>query len=143
MAKKLGNDYRIWVEGPTAGTYNTIQGQQSITPDRSTTTIDLTTKDDAPYGSSAPGLISVGYTVAGIASLPDTTGFTYVEGKYKSQTPVNFQIRKGGAAGTTTDAVFQALCYITDLSVSFPQNGPVTYSLKIAAAAAPTIDTLA
>jgi hypothetical protein len=35
VAKKLGNDYRLWIESATPGTYNMIKGQQDLSINRS------------------------------------------------------------------------------------------------------------
>jgi hypothetical protein len=143
MAKLLGNNYRLWVETATPGTYAMILGQQSISTSRAASTIDTSTKDDFPYATAAPGLFAYDVTLTGIATLPDTTGFSFVETKFKAQTSWKFQIRKSGAAGIASDAVFECLCNILELAPSYPQNGTVAYTLKLTLATAPTIDTLA
>lgn len=56
MAKKLGNDYRLWIEGSTPGTYAEIKGGTTLKISRQAGQIDTSTKDDFPYGSQAPGL---------------------------------------------------------------------------------------
>ena len=56
MAKKLGNDYRLWIESATPGTFNEIKGGTSLKINRQASTIDTSTKDDFPYGTQAPGL---------------------------------------------------------------------------------------
>lgn len=141
MPKLLSNDRRLWVETATPGTYAIVKGQQSLSKARSANTIDTSTKDDAPYATTAPGLFDYSITLNGIADLPDAAGFTFVETKFKAQANWKFQIRKGGAAGLTTDAVFEGLCNILDLPVDYVQNEAVKYTLKLGLAAAPTIDT--
>jgi predicted secreted protein len=142
MAKLLGNNYRLWVETATAGTYAYIKGQKGMSNARSANTIDTSTKDDGVYGTSTSGQFDWTLTLAGIPDLPDATGLTFVDSKYKAQVPWKFQIRKGGQAGTTTDAVFEGLCNIADLSIDYGDNAPVGYSLKLTLAAAPTTDLL-
>lgn len=143
MATKLGNDYRLWVESTTPGTYNLVLGQQSLSYGRTANTIDISTKDNTPYAASAPGLFDVSVTLDGIADLPDTTGFTRVETLFKAQTATKFQIRKGGAAGADADKVLAATFYILDFSVDFAQNDAVKYKLALGLASAPTTDALA
>jgi len=143
MATKLGNDYRLWVESTTLGTYNLVLGQQSLAYGRKANTIDISTKDNTPYASSAPGLFDVSVTLDGIADLPDTTGFTRVETQFKAQTATKFQIRKGGTSGTDSDKVLAATFYILDFSVDFAQNDAVKYKLALGLASAPTTDALA
>lgn len=142
MAKKLGNDYRLWVETATTGTYAMIAGQQSLSYTRSANPIDTSTKDDFPYATTAAGLFEGGITLEGVADLPDANGYTRVETKFKAGTPVNFQIRKAGASGTTGDAVFTGECNILELSPNFGQNDSLKYTLRLGYADAPTTDAL-
>ena len=142
MAKLLGNSYRLWVETATPATYALIKGQQSLTTSRSAGTIDTSAKDDTPYSTSAAGNFNYTIDLAGIADLPDATGFTFVDTKYKAQVPWKFQIRKNGASGVPGEAVFEGLCNIVDLSPSYGQNEAVKYSLKLTLASAPTTDLL-
>jgi len=144
MSQKLGNSYRLWIESGTPGTYNLVAGQQSLSYDRKSNTIDSSTKDNAPYGTTAPGLFDVSIKLDGIADLPDANGFTLAETNFKSQTSKKFQIRKGGASGNgTTDVVFEALCNILSFPISYGQNDMVKYSLELGLATAPVTDALA
>ena len=59
MAKKLGNDFLLWIESTTPGTYNLVKGQQALSISRDAGSIDTTTKDESGYGTSAPGLKSL------------------------------------------------------------------------------------
>ena len=142
MAKLLGNAYRLWVETATPGTYAIIKGQQSMSTPRSASTIDTSTKDDTPYLTSAAGNFNYQIDLSGVADLPDATGYTFVDTKYKAQVPWKFQIRKNGATGVTGDAVFEGVCNIVDLTPNYSQNEPVKYTLKLTLASAPTIDLL-
>jgi hypothetical protein len=102
VAKKLGNDYRLWIESATPGTYNEIKGGQELSVSRSAATIDTSTKDDFPYGTSAPGMRQLSVPFSIIPNLPDATGYTRFEtvANAATATPTNFQIRKGGSAAT-------------------------------------------
>lgn len=143
MATLLGNNYRLWVESSTPGTYNMIAGQNGLSYDRKANTIDVSTKDNAPYGLTAAGLFEVSVKLDGICNLPDANGLTRVETQFKAQTATKFQIRKGGASGTGSDVVFEASCYITGLPLEYGQNDAVKYSIELGLAAAPVTDTLA
>jgi hypothetical protein len=145
VAKKLGNDYRLWIESATPGTYNEVKGGQDLSVTRNGATIDTSTKDDFPYGTSAPGLRQLSIAASLIPNLPDATGYTRLETQAEatSSTPINFQIRKGGSAGSGTDVVLAGSFYITDFNTSFGQNDAVKATFTLVAAAAPTTDVLA
>lgn len=143
MAKLLGNNYRLWIESTTPGTYNQIAGQQSLSISRSSNTIDISDKNNSPYALSAPGLFDVTIQLEGLADLPDATGFTRLETQFKAQATTKFQVRKGGTSGVDADKVFEASCNILELSISYAQNGAVSYTCRLGLAAAPTTDTLA
>lgn len=142
--KKLGNDYLLWVESSTAGTYNLIKGQQSLGISRDAGSIDTTTKDESGYGTSAPGLKSLKISLDTIPNLPDATGFTRLEtlASAAPAVPFNVQIRKGGANGTNADVVFAGSVYGNIASTEFGQNDAVKAKIEFTAAAAPTTDTL-
>lgn len=145
MAKKLGNDYRLWIESATPGTYTMIKGQQDLSVSRSGDTIDTTSKDDFPYGTQAPGTRKLGVNVGLMPDLPDANGYSRAETLFNSATPtpVNIQIRKGGSTGTGSDVVFQCAVYCTDFPTNFGMNDATKVNFTLVAAAAPTVDTLA
>jgi len=145
VAKKLGNDYRLWIESVTPGTFNEVKGGQDLSVTRNGATIDTSTKDDFPYGTSAPGLRQLSIAASVIPNLPDATGYTRLETQAQatSSTAINFQIRKGGSAGSGTDVVLQGSFYITDFNTSYGQNDAVKATFTLVAAAAPTTDVLA
>lgn len=144
MAKKLGNEYRLWIEGPTVGTYAEIKGQQDLKINRQAGTIETSSKEDFPYGTSAPGARSLTVDFGLLPNLPDAGGYTRLETVSQAipQEPNKFQIRKGGSAGATGDVVFEALMNIGNFDTDFPQNGVVKANGQLTLAAAPTIDTL-
>lgn len=139
MGKKLGNDYRLFI-GDGAGTevFSEIKGQQNLSITRNGSTIDTSTKDNAPYGTSAPGLRSLSIAFALIPDLPDATGYTALEtfSLAASSTPKNFQIKKGSTV------VFQGSMYCTDFNTTFDMNDAVKATGTLVAAAAPTTDVL-
>jgi predicted secreted protein len=145
MAKGLGNNYFVWVESAVAGTYNLIKGQQSGKVTRNAGNVDLSTKDNAGYGSTAPGLKDWSIDLSVIPDLPDATGYTRLETLCAAtpQVPFNVQIRKGGTAGVTGDAVFAGSVYGNIDGTDFAQNGAVGVTVKLLGNGAPTADTLA
>jgi hypothetical protein len=144
MAKKLANNYRLYIQSTTAGTYNEIKGQGNLSIARQAGTIDLTSKSDAPYGLSAPGLRTVTVSCAVIPDLPDATGYTRAETLSNDPTTPSelYQIRKAPYA-TPGDVVFQAAMYTNISSTNLNQNEGVAVSIELSLAAAPTVDTLA
>lgn len=142
MPKKLGNDYRLWIESATAGTYNEIKGQTALKINRKTSEIDTTTKDDFPYGTSQNGTKAVTIDFEIYPNLPDANGYTRFETLAAGSVPVNFQIRKGGSSGTGSDVVFQASMNIVGFDTEMPKNDVVKASGQLSLAAAPTTDAL-
>jgi len=142
MAKLLGNDYRLWIESNTAGTYNEIKGNTALKENRSAELIDTSAKSDFPYGTQAPGLKNMTIDATIYPDLPDTTGYGRLESQSKLSTPTKFQIRRGGSTGASGDVVFEGSLYIGNFSTDYPKNGPVQCDFQLALAAAPTIDEL-
>lgn len=145
MAKKLGNDYLLWVETATAGTFALIKGQQTLSVSRDAGSIDTTSKDESGYGTSAPGLKSLKLSLDTIPNLPDATGYTRLETLCNAApaVPFNIQIRKGGQNGAAGDVVFAGSVYGNIASTEFGQNDAVKAKIEFSAAAAPTTDALA
>ncbi len=145
MAKKLGNDYRVWLETVTPGTYAIIKGNQDLSINREGGTIDISTKDDFPYAAQAAGARSVSITASFIPDLPDATGYTRLMTLANAlvATPFNIQVRKGGTAGVTGDVVFECSVYCTTNNTAAAQNSAVGVSVTFVAATAPTTDALA
>lgn len=143
--KKLGRDYRLWVESATPGTYNEIKGNQELSIQRDGGTIDTSTKSDFPYGSAAPGGRSVTVQAGFVPDLPDANGYTrfMTQANAAVSTPINLQIRKGGSSGGTPDVVFECAMYASQINDDFGQGGPVSSSWTLVNAAPPTVDTLA
>jgi predicted secreted protein len=145
MPKKLGSDYMLWVESAVAGTYNPILGQGNLTISRGAQKIDTTSKDDGGYGTSAFGPRDLSLALDIMPKLPDANGYTRLEtlANAASPSPFNVQIRKGGLTGGTPDVVFQGSVYGNLDDTAFNQGAAVAVKASFAAAAAPTIDTLA
>ncbi len=145
MAKRLGNDYRVWIESSTPGTYAIIKGNQDLSINREGATIDISTKDDFPYAAQAAGSRSVTITASFLPDLPDATGYTRLMTLANAlvATPFNIQVRKGGTSGVDADTVFQSSVYCTTNNQGMGQNAPIGASVTFVAAAAPTTDLLA
>ncbi|HEX7852323.1 MAG TPA: phage tail tube protein [Sphingobium sp.] len=146
MSKKLGNDYRLWIESTTTpGTFNEIKGQTSTKISRQTGLIDTSTKDNFPYGTQAPGLRTLTLDLEIYPDLPDATGYAVLETSANAAvaTPVKFEIRKDGSTGASEDAVFAASMYIGNFDTDFPKNDVVKCTFQLSLASAPTKDALA
>jgi predicted secreted protein len=141
MAKILGNDYRLFVESPTPGTYNQIGGQGDLSVDRKAGSIDISDKNSAPYGLVAAGNFAVEISLDGIPDLPDANGLARVDTQFKARTATKFQIRNG-ALGTGADVKFEASCNILDLSINLGKDSGGSYSIRLGLAASPATDTL-
>jgi hypothetical protein len=144
--KLNGNDYRLFVESATPGTYAELKGQGDMELNETSSTTDTTTKDEFPYGSSMAGARSLTLSVNVVPNLPDAGGYTRLEtiAKAAVSTSVKLQIRKGGSAGVSPgDVVHECVWNITGRPRSFGQGGAVTGSFTFANAAAPTVDALA
>lgn len=146
MAKKLANDYLLWVESSTPGTYNVCKGQKGTTINRQAAQIDLTTKDDSGYGVLAPGIRNLTIQTGFIPNLPDANGYQRLETLCKASPQAAFkvQIRKGGLTGASpADVVFEGSVYGNFDTTAFEQNEGVSDTVTLYAAAAPTTDLLA
>lgn len=144
MGKKLGNDYRLWIESDTPGTFNEIKGQTTLRISRQSAQIDTSTKDDYPYGTQAPGLKTLTIDVELYPNLPDANGYTLLEEGAQASDPVGFQIRKGGASGADpADVVFEASMYIGNFDHDMSKNDVVKCTAQLTLAAAPVTDALA
>ncbi|WP_288338595.1 hypothetical protein [uncultured Sphingomonas sp.] len=142
MATLLGNDYLGWFETATAGTFAALKGQGTYDENRSQPDIDTSSKDGAGYGTGAFGDIAWKGTIDIKVKLPDAV-YSRIEAASIAKTPIGFQLRKGGAAAQTSDAVFAASVYVSVTNRTFNKDGTVDAKLAMALAAAPTVDTLA
>ncbi|HEX7742278.1 MAG TPA: phage tail tube protein [Sphingobium sp.] len=143
MAKKLGNDYRLWIESATPGTYNEIKGGTTLKISRQSQTIDTSTKDDFPYGTQAPGLKSLTIDSELYPNLPDANGYARLEAGAQGSAAVKFQIRKGGSTGAGGDVVFAASMYVGNFNTDMGKNDVVKCDFQLTLESAPTTDALA
>lgn len=144
MAKKLGNEYRLWVDSATAGTFIEIKGQTSLKINRQAGNVDTSDKAAFPYGTSLPGRRVLTVDVELFPDLPDA-GYTRLEtlSQASPQAPVMFQIRKGGSTGEVGDVVFHASMNIGNVDTEYPDNAPIKTNGQLTLAAPPLVDTLA
>lgn len=144
MAKKLGNDYRLWIAGSAPDTFAEIKGQQELKINRQAGNIDTSSKEDFPYGTSSPGARALTIDFGLLPNLPDVSGYERMEtvSQASPQLPVRFQIRRGGSAGLPADVVFDAVMNIGNFDTDFPQNGVVKTTGQLTLAEKPTVDKL-
>lgn len=139
MTKRLGNNLRLRIESSTPGTYNEIAGQQNLSVNRSAQQIDTSTKDEFPYGSSAPGSRSISLPATFIPSLPDANGYDRLVTLANDTDPFNIDIIDTADSNTV---VFACSVYVTDRNNSLDANAPGGASCTFVNAAAPTTDDL-
>ena len=145
MGKKLGNDYRVWVESAVEGTYNEVKGNTALMLNRSGGAIDTSSKETFPYGTQAAGARTVSISATFRPDLPDADGYGRVSTLAKAtvSTPFSIQIRKGGSAGADpADVVFEGSVYATDFNDQLGMNEVVETSTTFVLAAAPVVDEL-
>jgi hypothetical protein len=145
MAKRLANDRRLWVESATPGTFNMVKGNQNLSISRSGGTIDGTSKDDFPFMINLPGPRNLSLGASFIPDLPDVNGFERLQtvARATTVTPINIQVRKGGAAGVAPgDVEFECSMYVTDDNMDAGQGKVIDNSFVFVPAAAPTVDAL-
>ena len=142
--KLLGNNYQIWVNttvGGGAPVFVQIGGQGTAKRNMTRATIDTSDKNSYPYKTSSPGSIALSLDVAIKVALPDV-GFTFLEQAVLNGTPVQVQIRRGGAAGISpADVNLDGLFYATDCSTTMNLDGVVDASIKLELASPPTTNS--
>lgn len=144
MAKLYGNDYMLWVESTTPGTYNLLKGQTNLTESRSRPSIDTSDKTTSGYSTGSFGNQSLSLSCDVNVDLPDTTGYTRIETNSNAKTAIKCQVRKGGAAGATpADVVLEATWFASLSNKNFPKDGVVNAKVDLALASQPTIDLMA
>ena len=144
MTIKLGNDYMLWVETATPGTYVIIDGQGTLKRSRSRGTFSVASKQSA-FDGQRTGLPKMQVTVDTLVDLP-STGFDRYENNCRAdpQVPFNIQVRKNGSAGNgTTDVVFACSVVCSSIDDDAPMGDAIKFGTTLQAAAAPTTDKLA
>lgn len=141
MAKKLGSDYRLFVQSSTAGTFNQPAGQGNLTVNRSKAFSSSATKDTEGVDTQTPGLRTISLAQAIVPDLPDANGYTRMETLDKSNATEVYQIRKKPFA--TGDVVFECSMYTSLDNTGFEQGTTLSAGVQLQPAAQPTVDTLA
>lgn len=141
MAKKLGNDYRLFLRGSDGTTFSQPAGQGNLTKNGGKNFSSNATKDTEGYDTQQPGLKTLTLKQDLIPSLPDPTGYTRMETLDKSNATEVYQIRKKPFAAT--DVVFEAAMYTGLDDTGFNQGASVTVGVTLTLAEAPTVDALA
>ncbi len=140
MAKKLGNDYRLFVRAADGTTFSQPAGQGNLTRNGGKNFTSNATKDTEGYDTQQPGLRTLTLKQDMIPSLPDPTGYTRMETLDKANGTEMYQIRKKPFA--TGDVVFEAIMYTGLDDTSFNQGASVTVGVTLTLAEAPTVDAL-
>ena len=140
MAKKLGNDYRLFVRAADGTTFSQPAGQGNLTRNGGKNFSSNATKDTEGYDTQQPGLRTLTLKQDMIPSLPDPTGYTRMETLDKANATEMYQIRKKPFA--TGDVVFEAVMYTGLDDTSFNQGTSVTVGVTLTLAEAPTVDAL-
>lgn len=139
----LGDDYLVWIRPAGAPAFLCIDGQGSLTDNRSQTKINTSSKNKRGYNTSAFGNKDVAFDLDIIVFLPDP-GFTGLETSCNASpaAPFDFQVRGGGPDGVDADKIFESSVYGSISSRNFAQDGAVTAKAAFVLADAPTFDTL-
>jgi predicted secreted protein len=140
MAKKLGSDYRLYVQSATPATFNQPAGQGNLTINRSKAFTSSATKDTEGVDTQTPGLRTLSITQAIIPDLPDANGYTRMETLDKSNAAEVYQVRKKPFA--TEDVVFECLMYTSLDNTGMEQGTSVSAGVTLQPAAQPTVDSL-
>tara|TARA_R110000787_G_scaffold208846_8_gene318910 strand:- start:4187 stop:4609 length:423 start_codon:yes stop_codon:yes gene_type:complete len=140
MAKKLGQDFRLFVRDVGGATFSQPRGQGNLTINRSSSPIDTSTKDSGRYGTSAPGAKTLTLSQELIPDLPDATGYTRMKALDGSGDAEVYQIREKPFA--EEDAVFECLMYTVFGNTGLGRTDAVGTSVELSAAEAPTVDDI-
>lgn len=141
MAKRLGNDRRLWIDYTGTPTYAEIKGQGNLRTSQSSALIDTSDKTNSPYGTSAPGLIALQVSLDVIPDLPDTNGYEKLRANFLAQTVTRFQIRRNGSSGVSPgDVELDGTFYITQCNETRDQNDVLKAQVVLVPAAAPTVN---
>jgi len=140
MAKKLGSDYRLFVQSATLGTFTQPGGQGNLQIARSKAFSSSATKDTQGVDTQTPGLRSLSITQAIVPDLPDPNGYTRMETLDKTDAAEVYQIRKKPFA--TGDVVFECSMYTALDNTGLDQGTTVSAGVTLQPAANPTVDAL-
>lgn len=139
MPKLSSNDYRLFIESSTPGTFNALLGQTSVSVDRgevSFSTIDKASAVEVTARAMRNYAVSCEYR----PDLPDATGHSRLETFYASGNALNIQVRK--APFGAGDSVYSASVRVASMALSSPLNDVNTTTVTLTTLAAPSIDAL-
>ena len=142
MAKKLGNDYKLYIADAAGGTFSLVKGQGTLSRSNKADTIDTTSKDDYPFKTKAPGSRDSDLSLDLFPDLPDASGFTRLKTLADASPPAPFNIQIRKAPFAVGDVEFAGSVYATELSVDYPKDGVVSAKVTLVLAAPPTVDIL-
>lgn len=140
MPKLSANDYRLFIESATPGTFNALLGQTSVSVDRGETSfsdIDKASTVETTRRAMRNYNVSVEYR----PDLPDTTGHTRLETFYGTGAALNVQIRKSPFA--SGDTVYAASVRVATMNTGAPLNDVSSITATLATLGAPSTDLLA
>ncbi len=140
MGKKLGSNYRLFVQSSTAATFNMPAGQGNLEINRGKAFSSAATKDTEGVDTQTPGLRTLSMKQEIIPDLPDANGYTRMETLDKSNDEEIYQIRKKPFA--TADVVFEGKFYTALDNTSFGLGESVKVGVTLQPAAQPTVDLL-
>lgn len=137
MAYELGTTWRIHVgDGAGSEVFSALGGEGSFEWQRSSDSIDFSTKDSAIYKPMNYGAHSIMFNVSGKVELPDTA-LERINTVQKSTTKTcNIQIKKGSIIKYAGEVA------IGNFSASAADGQPVTYSFNMVASDVPTTDNI-
>ncbi|WP_069649639.1 phage major tail protein, TP901-1 family [Caloranaerobacter ferrireducens] len=123
MAK--GVDFVIKIEDSgNPGTYILLGGQRGATLNRSTETIDVTTKDSNGWRESEASIKEWSIEADGLLIESDTA-YSQLETAYMNGTKVKVELNTAGGSKYTGDAI------ITDFPIEMPYDDAATYSVTL------------
>ena len=140
MPKLSANNYRVWIESSTGGTFNEVAGQISASIDRGE--VNFSNIDKASTVETTARAIR-NYTVSMEyrPDLPDTNGHTRLETIFASGAANGVQLRKAPFSGS--DVVFACSMRVSAMNFGSPLNDVSTINATFASLAAPSTDLLA
>ena len=125
MAKVAGVDVLVKLEDTsTPGTFVTLGGQSGATLNRSTNTIDATSKDANGWAENLAGVNSWSIDCEGFIVASDAA-YSDLEDAWDGRTSVKVQVLMPSGKKYTGTAI------ITDFPNEFPQDGAATFSLSL------------
>lgn len=141
MAKKLGSDYRLFLQSTVVDTFNQPRGQGNLTRNGGKGFSSSATKDTEGVDTQIPGLRTLSLKQDIVPDLPDPDGYTRLETLDRSNASEVFQIRKKPFA--IGDVVFECEMYVSLDDTSYNQGESLKVGVTLQPAAQPTIDALA